>query len=252
MSALASVPAAHRATIFQGLTTAAFWTSVPRIPLVVLQKWMPIEPAARQTEFMTTLGGTFTCRSAQRFVDFTGPIAGHLAALLPAGHGPTASRAELILSLLGVETDESAPEPTSRAFLVAAWGAGPSFPAAMGVEALLDGLSTAQSVERAIGVRAPLGGGGGGGGPAGPVLNVDLDRDGVNDFHVDPITRRGLVAASRLNVREKPGMGETILGGLPQGQQVDAIGTSGDWYAIEFRGGAAFVHQDWVTLRQQL
>jgi hypothetical protein len=253
VSALASVPAAHAATIFQGLTTAAFWTSVPRIPLVVLQKWMPIEPAARQTEFMTTLGGTFTCRSAQRFVDFTGPIAGHLGALLPAGHGPTASRAELILSLLGVETDESAPEATSRAFLVAAWGAGPSFPAAMGVDALLDGLSTAQSVERAIGVRAPLGGGGGGGGgAAGPVLNVDLDRDGVNDFHVDPITRRGLVAASRLNVREKPGMGETIVGGLPQGQQVNAIGTSGDWYAIEFHGGAAFVHQDWVTLRQQL
>ena len=49
MSALASVPAAHAAPIFQGLTTAAFWTSVPRIPLVVLQKWMPIEPAARQT-----------------------------------------------------------------------------------------------------------------------------------------------------------------------------------------------------------
>ena len=93
---------------------------------------------------------------------------------------------------------------------------------------------------------------GGGGGAAGPVLNVDLDRDGVNDFHVDPITRRGLVAASRLNVREKPGMGETIVGGLPQGQQVNAIGTSGDWYAIEFHGGAAFVHQDWVTLRQQL
>ena len=84
------------------------------------------------------------------------------------------------------------------------------------------------------------------------VLNVDLDRDGVNDFHVDPITRRGLVAASRLNVREKPGMGETIVGGLPQGQPVNAIGTSGDWYAIEFHGGAAFVHQDWVTLRQQL
>ena len=39
---------------------------------------------------------------------------------------------------------------------------------------------------------------------------------------------------------------------LPQGQQVNAIGTSGDWYAIEFHGGAAFVHQDWVTLRQQL
>ena len=70
---------------------------------------------------------------------------------------------------------------------------GPTFPAAFGVDGLLDGLSTAQSVERAIGVRAPLGGGGGGGGGGGPQLNVDLDRDGVNDFHIDPITRRGLV-----------------------------------------------------------
>ena len=249
VSALNSVPAAHVATIFTGLTTAAWWTTTPRLPLVVHQKWMQSD-ASKEAEFMTTLGNAaFTCRVAQRFVDFTGPIATHLGALLPAGHGPTASRAELILSLLGVETDEAAPEPTSKAFLIAAWGAGPTFPAAMGVEALLDGLSTAQSVERAIGVRAPLGGGGGAGAP---VLNVDLDRDGVNDFHVDPITRRGLVTATRLNVRERPGMGETVVGGLDQGRQVEAIGTSGDWYAIEFNGGAAFVHHDWVTLRQQL
>jgi uncharacterized protein YgiM (DUF1202 family) len=207
----------------------------------------------KEAEFMRTLGNAaFTCRVAQRFVDFGGPLAAHLAALLPVGHAPTASRAELILSLLGVETDENAPEPTSRAFLVAAWGAGPTFPAAFGIDTLLDGLSTAQSVERAIGVRAPLGGGGGGGGGGGPQLNVDLDRDGVNDFHIDPITRRGMVAATRLNVREKPGMTETVVGGLPQGRQVDAIGTSGDWYAIEYHGGTAFVHQDWVTLRQQL
>jgi uncharacterized protein YgiM (DUF1202 family) len=56
----------------------------------------------------------------------------------------------------------------------------------------------------------------------------------------------------RLNVRERPGMGETVLGGLDQGRQVEAIGTSGDWYAIEYNGGTAFVHHDWVKLRQQL
>jgi uncharacterized protein YgiM (DUF1202 family) len=252
VSALSSIPAGHEATIFNGLTTAAWWTSIPRLPLVVHQKWMDTD-ASKEAAFMSTLAhASFTCRVAQRFVDFGGPLAGHLAALLPAAHGPTASRAELLLSLLGVETDESAPEPHSRAFLVAAWGSGPTFPAAFNIDTLLDGLSTAQSVERAIGVRAPLGGGGGGGGAAGPQLNVDLDRDGVNDFHIDPITRRGLVTASVLNVREKPGLTERILGGLPAGRQVDAIGTSGDWYAIEYRGGTAFVHQDWVTLRQQL
>jgi Bacterial SH3 domain len=57
------------------------------------------------------------------------------------------------------------------------------------------------------------------------------------------------VTARVLNVRERPDLTARVLGGLNKDRQVFAIGTSGDWFAIEFRGGTAFVHQDWVELK---
>ncbi|MEW6582311.1 MAG: SH3 domain-containing protein, partial [Actinomycetota bacterium] len=82
--------------------------------------------------------------------------------------------------------------------------------------------------------------------------NVDIDRDGVNDFYVEPITRRGAVTARRLNVREYPGLDERVVAGLDKDVPVVLIGTSGDWYAIEHAGRTRFVHQDWVRLEAQL
>jgi hypothetical protein len=114
-------------------------------------------------------------------------------------------------------------------------------------------MSTTADVEVAIGVRGPAATPpGGGGGPAAPPLNVDLDRDGVNDFRVEPITRRGAVTATRLNVRERPDLTATVLDGLPRGAPINLVGTSGDWFAIEHRPGTGFVHKDWVDLQTQL
>jgi uncharacterized protein YgiM (DUF1202 family) len=77
--------------------------------------------------------------------------------------------------------------------------------------------------------------------------NVDIDGDGVNDFHVESVTRQAAVTATHLNVRMYPGMHETIVASLDKGVEVMVDGTSGDWRAIEHGGKTRFVHKDWLA-----
>lgn len=79
--------------------------------------------------------------------------------------------------------------------------------------------------------------------------NVDVDGDGINDFHVESITRRAAVTASHLNVRMFPGLEEKIVASLPKGAEVMVDGTSGDWFAIEHSGHTRFVHKDWLEFK---
>jgi hypothetical protein len=249
VDALASVPAAHVPTIFTQLMATAFWATVPRIGLVVLQRWLH-EDASKKAAFLTQLGGpAFNCLKAKNFVDL-GLLGGKLAELLPVADAPTASRGQLELALLGAKG--AAPDPTCKAFLRAVVGGNPGFPAALGIDALLGGFSTQGDVETSIGLRDAVPD------PADPDAgkakpnNVDLDGDGVNDFRVEPITRRGAVIASALHVRERPDITSKSLDLLPNGTRVQLIGTSGDWYAIEHAPGTAFVHKDWVRLADAL
>jgi hypothetical protein len=248
VAALGSVPAAQLPTIYTGLTATTFWTTVPRIPLVVLQSWLQPD-ATKKPLFIAQLGGAaFTCSTAKDFVDLP-RLGAKLAELLPVADGPTASRGQLKLALLGVA--RGAPDPTCKAFLRAVVGTGSGFAPALNIDALLGGMSTQADIEVAIGVRgaaaAPVAGG-----PSAPPNNVDLDGDGVNDFRVEPITRRGAVIASSLNVRKRPDITSDALDLLPRGARVNLIGTSGDWYAIEHRPGTAFVHKDYIDLKPAL
>jgi hypothetical protein len=250
VAALARVPAPQAATIFTALMTTTLWGSQPRIPLVILQRWLHEDPA-KKAEFLTALGAaTWTCNSAKNFVDI-GRLGTKLGELLPVADGPKASNGQLKLALLGVA--RGSVDATCKDFLRAVVGTNPGFPPALDIDAKLGGMSTTADVEIAIGVRGPAATPpSGGGGPAAPPLNVDLDRDGVNDFRVEPMTRRGAVTATTLNVRERPDMTAKILDGLHKGAPIDLVGTSGDWFAIEHRPGTAFVHKDWVDLKTQL
>jgi hypothetical protein len=248
VAALASVPAAHAATIFNGVTPTTLWASEARIPLVILQRWLH-EDATKKLAFLTQLGGAaFTCSTAREFVDIP-RLGAKLGELIPVADAPRASTGQLKLSLLGVA--RGAPDATCRDFLRAVVGASPGFAPALGVDGLLGGMSTQADVEIAIGVRGPAATPPSGG-SATPPNNVDLDGDGVNDFRIEPMTRRGAVTASRLHVRRRPDIGSDSLDMLARGTRVNLIGTSGDWYAVEHRPGTAFVHHDWVELRDQL
>jgi hypothetical protein len=79
--------------------------------------------------------------------------------------------------------------------------------------------------------------------------NVDIDGDGVNDFHVESVTRRAAVTANHLNVRMFPGLEERIVASLPKGAEVMVDGTSGDWFAIEHARHTRFVHKDWLEFK---
>lgn len=248
--ALNSVPAGQLATIFTGLMATSLWTSEPRIPLVVLQRWLRAD-GTKRADFLAVLGTSFTCLVARPFVDM-GLLSAELPALLPTAHAAAASTGELKLALLGIPG--ATPNPTCHAFLRAVAGTASSFPPALGIDGLLGGMSTQADIEVAIGIRGPAATPPtGGGSTAAPPNNVDLDGDGVNDFRVEPMTRRGAVAASRLNVRRRPDIASDSLALLPSGSRVNLIGTSGDWYAVEHRPpGTAFVHKDFIDLRPTL
>jgi murein DD-endopeptidase MepM/ murein hydrolase activator NlpD len=51
---------------------------------------------------------------------------------------------------------------------------------------------------------------------------------------------------SSLNVRTGPW--GSIIGSLYNGNQVDIIGKSGDWYKINFKGKTAYIHSDYVKI----
>ena len=115
------------------------------------------------------------------------------------------------------------------------------------IDSLLGGLSDATGIETAIGLVGPSAAPSG---PTGPTPNVDLDGDGVNDFYVEPLTERGTATALHgLNVRDRPDLTATIVGGAQEGQQLNLIGKSGEWYAIELAGKTRFVHSSFVRIR---
>jgi hypothetical protein len=245
---LASMPGPQVGTIFTGLSPTTRWTGTPSIRLVALQRWLH-EEAAKKTDFLTELSG-FTCNAAKKYVDLAA-LGTKLGEMLPVADAPHATNGQLKLALLGARPGSV--DPVCRDFLRAVVGTGSGFPAALGIDTLLGGMGTQTDVEIAIGVRGPAATPPSGSTtPAAPPMNVDLDRDGTNDFRVDPITRRGAVTAHRLNVRERPDLAAAILDALPRGAPINLIGTSGDWYAIEHSPGTAFVHKDWVDLRTQL
>ena len=66
----------------------------------------------------------------------------------------------------------------------------------------------------------------------------------------EPEPLRGLVRASRLNVRAAPGGGAPVVGGLVKGSAVDILGEQGDWLEIGFNGATAYVHGDYVSRSQ--
>nr|WP_283244863.1 SH3 domain-containing protein [Gehongia tenuis] len=62
------------------------------------------------------------------------------------------------------------------------------------------------------------------------------------------VIQTGTVTASSLNVRKTPSTSGARLGGLSKGATVNIVGTSGDWYQINYGSGTAYVHKDYVQV----
>jgi hypothetical protein len=246
-SKIDEIPGGHANAILGGLVGADQWTAIKSIPLAIFQKWMRTDTTKRAS-FLTQLT-KFNCSTAQPFVeiDYLDTNA-QMGPMLPVAKAAAPPDGELMLSLLGVNADPI--EAKSKDFLLAVIGASATFPPAIRtkIDTFWDGVVSPADVEKAIGrgtATPPVGGGVGG---ATNAPNVDLDGDGTNDFYITPMTRRGAVAARRLNVREQPDLAAGVVAGLSAGARVELIGESGDWYGIEHKGRTRFVHKDWVKL----
>ncbi|MFN6514261.1 MAG: SH3 domain-containing protein [Nostoc sp. CreGUA01] len=240
----------HLHTIFGELATARGDTYSK---LVMYQAWM-LSDSTKRANFLTELSSVGNCQIAAEYIDI-GVIGNtELGALLPppstAGSAP---RGELMLALIGVVQGNNTPTDACHIYLRAVIGSGGrTFPSGLGVNGLLGGLSSETSILELIGLGSSASTSPSPGGAPLPAPNVDLDRDGVNDFYVEPMTRQGAITAHSLRVRQRPGTTEPILSALPENRQIFVIGQSGDWYAIEYNHGTAFVYKRWVRLQRVL
>ena len=56
-----------------------------------------------------------------------------------------------------------------------------------------------------------------------------------------------MVTTDLLNIRSKPSSSGAIVGKLVQGDVTNIIGTSGDWYKIEFGGNTGYIYSAYVS-----
>ncbi|WP_300336145.1 DUF4157 domain-containing protein [Accumulibacter sp.] len=241
---------AHVNQLMSRVTAAPTSTSSMRVAITLEQAWMQYNNA-RRGQFMTELDRFGNCALAAQYVDMNlvMPHVPDLLLLPPAG-------AQLKLALLAavhapVATPPPSPLPAHIAFLHALLGAGPTFPAAAGVDAPLRSFASEEDILAKIG--RPVAGA-----PdptRAPNANINLGRADVpdrNDFAVTPLRRNGVVATLRddLMVRSTPTTATraNIFNHLPTGSSVLVIGEFRDWYVIEQAAATGFVAKRFITL----
>ncbi|WP_300450081.1 DUF4157 domain-containing protein [Accumulibacter sp.] len=234
--------------LFSRVTADPTSTGNMRVAITLEQVWMQYNPA-RRGRFMTELARFGSCALAAPHVDMNfvmpqladllllPPVAAQLKiALLAARHAPLAS-------------PPPSPLPAHVVYLRGLLGAGPTFPAAAGIDAALGPLGSEDEILAAIG--RPLAGSRDPTRP--PNANINLGRADVpdqNDFAVTPLRRNGVVATVRddLMVRSRPTTASSASGRLPTGTSVRVIGEFGTWYAIEQPASTGFVAKRYITL----
>lgn len=241
------MPAAHMPRLFPPIETAATAEGNAAARLV-LHLARASADDTKVGQFLAT-AGTYSCRDLDKYVAHSLLTGGISMANLLAGPGNDAGRNRLAIVAVRKGWPGNA---DAKTHLQTVLGVNRTFPAASGVGAALSGYWNESGLLEAID-RAPANlvvppAPGLGPVPAGPEPNIDLDRDGVNDFYVVPATEHGGVTARALNVRERPGLGAAIAGALPAGARVDIIGRSGEWLAIDHRRRPRFVHSRYVRI----
>jgi hypothetical protein len=252
-AAVRNFPAADIDGIFNRMTASHIWSDDKRLRMVMYQSWMRHIPA-RSADFLRELATFANCGLALHSVDI-GVVRPMLPGLLtipaPAAPDPGQLRLALIAAALHpLPLPAPVILPPETQFLRGLLGAGPNFPAALNIPALTTGLTSENGIITAIGrgQAAP---------PPGratpqadlPHANVDLDRDGTNDFYLEPLTRSGTVAnCYALFIRSRPWMGDNIRDAISVGTAVRVIGRSHGWYGIEWQGRIRFVYSTYIQL----
>lgn len=240
-SRLAAAVHAGEELALYGAMLASDMAGEPHLAVIVHQAWMNAD-AAHEASFMAAIGASGLSRTALEPLLSRPLVDAHLAALLPTSATP--SREQLLLALTIAAADGAAmPRPVADLLRAAAGGARTTtFPAALGVPALLDGASELQLLED-LGL-AP------GTPSAGGVLddaNADLDDSGMNERFIALRPREATVTAFALNVRSRPRMDDNVIGWLHRGDVVRVMGETHGWSAIDFNGTMAFVYHRFIS-----
>jgi hypothetical protein len=245
--------------LFGAVAGDAKYASTPRVALVIEQVWMK-HNALRHGPFMAALASYGSCLEAAADLDMAMvmPEVPTLLTLPPASPPPAD---QLILALLATHhaplaVPPPAVFPAHIQFLRALLGTGPNFPAALGIDTALGGLTSEDDLLTAIGrpLTGPAATPGGGRAPP-PDANIDTQRDArsINDFRVTPLRAEGEVTTTTddLQVRSTPTTGSSanIFVHLPKGTHVYIVGQyNADWYVIEQPGRTGFVAARFVRV----
>jgi hypothetical protein len=229
---------AQIATIFGGIVGSA----ADGGKLAIHQLWMNVDDS-KTADFMTTFNAfapfdLATKHLRQAWVD---PKMGKL---LPSSAAAAPSEAQMKLALWGVTGDRSSAK--AAAFLKKG-GSPTALAGGFAIGDLLDGTGADEhGVLVSVGL-APKAGAPPKPGKTAPTPNVDLDGDGTNDFFIEPLTRHGVVAATELRIRARPGAKSKVIGSVTKGTELYIIGTASGWHAVEQSPHPGFVLPAFVT-----
>lgn len=80
-----------------------------------------------------------------------------------------------------------------------------------------------------------------------------INFDGNTDLYiasefVNLVTGQAVLIADNVNIRTGPSTDHEILGKAAKDQAFNAIGSDGDFYAIEYNNQAAYIHKDYISI----
>ena len=257
--------------LFKALSTSNQWKAYPYIPLVFYQVWMSLD-ASQMAAFTQHLDAHFTCQTAQKYVDI-GYLKdkGHLSGLLKGA----ATDGKLKLALLGILADSS--QSDCKAYLTKIL-VDDKFSDSGKISTCLDGLDTPDGILIAIGKLQPP--------DVAPVAvvpsstdekaNVTIAGEAKNTVHVQSVTKKGRVTKTKLQDKKtgtndmtkshqrlripasaqlytKPDKKSNKLGDLNYDEEINILGVTGLWYAIEHTSSSsalttAFIEKTDVTI----
>ncbi len=214
--------------------------------LAIDQIWM-LSNNARRASFLSMLATFPTTLDASPHLDM-GALSLSMAHLLPSGSASAPTSSQMKLALWAVTGGRS--NDDAETFLRANAGSSRrlSMPSGTTVPGLTDGAASEQDVLETLGLTGTTTASGSSG-SSGPAPNLDLDGDGAPDIYVESITRRGLVTATWLNVRQRPELSAPRIDVIPRGSGVEVFGEVGRWYAVNLRGRVGFVHRNYLRQR---
>jgi hypothetical protein len=199
---------------------------------------------AHEADFLAALGATPLKRLKLTPLIKDGVVNKHLASLLKAANPAQPTRPQLLLAIvIAVSEGVNMPAEVKKFLGDAAGNArSTSFPAALGIPALLDGASE-------IGILDDIGLAPGSTTPSASMVgddkaNVDLDKDDKNETFV-VVSPRQILLDTYAYVRSQPNRlaGSRVLTQLTTGSKIKVVGETGAWTMIDYNGKVGFINK---------